>query len=396
MIALHGLGIPELYSPELTADWEKKLALMEKGELKRAKFMAEIIDMTEHIVGQAKNYEHDTIPGDYGAITVPCPKCGGEIHENYKKFQCMKCDFGFWKIIAGRQLEAVEAETLISKRDVGPLDGFRSRLGRAFSANLILNKDLVIEFSWGDGAGDDAEPPDFSGMESLGPCPKCKSNVYEMPNSYACEKSFGTAKTCDFRSGRTILKRPIAREEMVTLLQTGKSPLLQKFISKKGRPFSAFLARQADGKIGFEFEERVAKAGAKGARAASAGALRMLGKHPDDDQEISVFAGRYGPYVKHGKTNATIADKEKADSITLEEAVELLAEKFGAPVKKTAKKTPKPVAKKVATATVKKVVKKAVTATVKKSTKAAIVESETADDADTVVKKPAARRKKAA
>jgi DNA topoisomerase-3 len=352
---------------------------MEKGELKRAKFMAEIIDMTAHIVGQAKNFEHDTIPGDFGVIAVPCPKCGGEVHENYKKFQCVKCDFGFWKILAGRQLEATEAETLISKRDVGPLDGFRSRIGRAFSANVILNKDLVVEFSWGDGAGDDAEPPDFTGQETLGPCPKCKSRVFEMPNSYACEKSFGAAKTCDFRSGRTILKRAIAREEMMKLLETGKSPLLEKFISKKGRPFSAFLVRQPDGKIGFEFEAREPKAGgAKGARAV-AGALRILGKHPVDDEEISVFAGRYGPYVKHGKANATIADKEKVDSITLEEAVELLAEKFGAPVKKTAKKT---VVKKAA----KKVVEDADIVT--KTTKATAKK--------VVVKKPVARKKKAA
>ncbi len=385
MIALHGLGIPELYSPELTADWEKKLALMEKGELKREKFMAEIIDMTEHIVGQAKNFEHDTIPGDFGAIAVPCPKCGAEVHENYKKFQCVKCDFGFWKILAGRQLEAVEAETLISKRDVGPLDGFRSRLGRAFSANLILNKDLAIEFSWGDGAGDDAEPPDFSGQESLGPCPKCKSNVYEMPNSYACEKSFGAAKTCDFRSGRTILKRAIAREEMMKLLETGKSPLLEKFISKKGRPFSAFLVRQPDGKIGFEFEEREPKAGkgSKGLRTASAGALRILGKHPDDDQEISVFAGRYGPYVKHGKANATIADKDKAESITLEEAVELLAEKFGAPTKKAVKKVTKKVVKKPAA----EELSTKVVATKRKAPKSVV---------KTVAKSPVARRKKAA
>ena len=148
-----------------------------------------------------------------------------------------------------------------------------------------------------------------------------------------------------------ILKRTIAREEMMKLLETGKSPLLEKFISKKGRPFSAFLVRQPDGKIGFEFEAREPKAGkgGKGAAAASAtaGALRILGKHPDDDQVISVYAGRYGPYVKHGKTNATIADKEKADTITLEEAVELLTEKFGAPVKKVAKKAVKKVVKKV-------------------------------------------------
>ena len=299
----------------------------------------------------------------------------------------MKCDFGFWKILAGRQLEAKEAETLIEKRDVGPLDGFRSRLGRAFSANLILNKDLAIEFSWGDGAGDDAEPPDFTGQEPLGPCPKCKSNVFEMPNSYACEKSFGAAKTCDFRSGRTILKRAIAREEMKQLLETGKSPLLEKFISKKGRPFSAFLVRQPDGKIGFEFEEREPKAGkgAKGARSATAGALRVLGKHPEDDQEISVYAGRYGPYVKHGKANATIADKDKADSITLDEAVELLAEKFGAPVKKKV---------------VKNVVKKAVAKAVEKAAAKLVEEPAVASKAASVkkvaAKKPAARRKKAA
>ena len=251
-----------------------------------------------------------------------------------------------------------------------------------------MNKDLAIEFSWGDGAGDDAEPPDFSGMETLGPCPKCKSNVYEMPNSYACEKSFGAAKTCDFRSGRTILKRAIAREEMMKLLETGKSPLLEKFISKKGRPFSAFLVRQPDGKIGFEFEAREPKAGkgAKGASAASASALRVLGKHPDDDQEISVHAGRYGPYVKHGKTNATLPDKEKADAITLDEAVELLAEKFGAPVKKTAKKAVKKVVKKIVAAPVDEIEKKATTT--KKTAKAGAK--------STVAKAPVTRRKKVA
>ena len=349
MIALHGLGIPELYSPELTAEWEQKLSLMQKGKLSRKKFMAEIVEMTEHIVGQAKNFEHDTIPGDFGAIAVPCPKCGGEVHENYKKFQCQACDFAFWKILAGRQLETDEAEQLIEKKEIGPLDGFRSRIGRAFSANLILNKEFAIEFSWGDSANDDeGEGPDFSGQESLGPCPKCQSRVFETPNAYTCEKAVGSARTCDFRSGRTILKRAIAREEMMKLLETGKTPLLQQFISKKGRPFSAFLVRQPDGKIGFEFEERAPRKDGKAARpAASAGAMRILGKHPDDDQVVSIYSGRYGPYVKHGTTNATIQDKEKVDSITLEEAVELLAEKFGAPAKK---KPAKKAAKVTATA----------------------------------------------
>jgi DNA topoisomerase-3 len=336
MIALHGLGIPELYSAELTAEWEQKLALMQQGKLSRKKFMAEIVEMTEHIVGQAKNFEHDTIPGDFGAIHAACPNCGGEVHENYKKFQCQSCDFAFWKIIAGRQLESHEADELLTKKEIGPLEGFRSRLGRAFAAKLILNKENGVEFSFGDGTGDDdTEAPDFSGQETLGPCPKCKSSVFESGTSYVCEKAVGPAKTCDFRSGRTILQRAIAREEMHALLANGKTPLLEKFISKKGRPFSAYLVKQPDGKIGFEFEAR--EPGAKGARgkaAASPGALRVLGKHPEDGEPVSIYSGRYGPYVKHGATNATIKDKDLVEKITLGEAVELLAEKFGAPVKK--------------------------------------------------------------
>lgn len=367
MIALHGLGIPELYSPELTAEWEQKLALMQKGEMSREKFMEEIVEMTEHIVGQAKNFEHDTIPGDFGGLAIPCPKCGAEIHENYKKFSCVKCDFGFWKILAGRQLEASEAEALIQTREIGPLEGFRSRQGRVFSANLILNKENVIEFSWGDGAADDEEM-DFSAQEPLGPCPKCNANVYETPNAYTCQKATGPAKTCDFRSGRTILKRVIEREEMIELLKKGRTPLLQKFISKKGRPFSAFLVKQPDGKIGFEFEARDPKTakGTAAAKSGPAGALRILGNHPADGAPISVYSGRYGPYVKHGDTNATLPDKDKADSITLDEALALIEEKTGG-IAKPAKASK--VAKVAKLAKVAKVAKAPVKATAKATTK---------------------------
>src|SRR5882724_5297620 len=100
---LRGLGINELCSPELTGDWEFKLRSMARGQMTRPDFMKEIEDMTRSIVEKTKRHESDTVPGDFGALKVPCPKCGGEIHENYKKFQCQKCDFGLWKIVASRQ-----------------------------------------------------------------------------------------------------------------------------------------------------------------------------------------------------------------------------------------------------------------------------------------------------
>jgi DNA topoisomerase-3 len=268
MVLLKGLGVPELFSPELTGDWEHRLALMEKGQLTREEFMAEIEQMTRHIVGQAKNFESDTIPGDFGKLDTPCPKCGGEMHENYKKFQCQNCDFSIWKIIAGRQFELTEAQTLLRDKTVGPLDGFRSKLGRPFSANLKLTDTLEVQFDFGQSNGDDenAEAPDFSGQTPLGPCPKCGNNVFEEPNAYICEKATGprSARTCDFRSGRMILQRTIERAQMEKLLASGKTDLLQFVSARTRRPFQAFLVRQPDGKIGFEFEKRAPKAaGAK-------------------------------------------------------------------------------------------------------------------------------------
>jgi DNA topoisomerase-3 len=330
MTLLHGLGIPELFSPELTAEWEFKLSQMEHGKLKREQFMREIVKMTRHIVGQAKNYESDTIPGDFATLEARCPKCGGEMHENYKKIQCQSCDFGFWKIVAGRQFDVAEAETLLTQRAVGPLEGFRSKLGRPFAAMLKLNDANEVQFDFGDGSGEGGDAaPDFSGQESLGPCPKCGHAVYELPAAYVCEKAVGPDKTCDFRSGRVILQRPVERAQMQKLLSTGKTDLLQFVSSRTRRPFAAFLVRQGDGKIGFEFQanENTKGRGARGARVGAA--LRVLGAHPIDKRPVELHAGRYGPYVKHGSVNATLPDKEGMDALSLADAVALLDAKAG-------------------------------------------------------------------
>jgi DNA topoisomerase-3 len=286
--------------------------------------------MTKHIVSQAKRHESDTIPGDFATLSARCPKCGGEVHENYKKFQCQSCDFGFWKIIAGRQLEVAEAETLLSEKGVGPLEGFRSKQGRPFAARLKLTPENEVQFDFGDGdGGSGAEAPDFSGQEPLGACPKCGGRVFELPAAYVCERAVGPSRTCDFRSGRVILQRPIEREQMKKLLASGKTDLLPFVSARTRRPFAAYLVRQSDGKIGFEFQakERAKGAGSKGARPAAV--LRVLGPHPKDKQPVELHAGRYGPYVKHGGINASLPDKDRIDAVTLVEAVALLEAKGG-------------------------------------------------------------------
>lgn len=262
LTALRGLKIEQLSSPELTGEWEWKLARMERGEMSRPAFMQEIAAMTRDIVEKAKQYESDTVPGDFATLNTPCPRCGGTVKENYKKFQCQGCDFALWKIVAGRQFEIPEIEALLAKRHVGPLIGFRNKMGRLFNAEIRLNDALQPEFDFGQDKDDDkGEPVDFSDQQSLGACPKCGGGVFEHGTSYVCERSVGPGKSCDFRSGKIILQQPIEREQMTKLLATGKTDLLKGFVSARTkRKFSAFLVRGTEGKIGFEFEAKAPKA----------------------------------------------------------------------------------------------------------------------------------------
>jgi DNA topoisomerase-3 len=261
MTLLNGLGINELTQPELTGDWEWKLGRIEKGEFTREEFMREIAEMTRHMVERAKTFDSDTIPGDFGVLTAKCPRCGGEIRETYKKFQCGGCDYSLWKIVAGRQFEPEEIDTLINEKQIGPLVGFRNKMGRTFSAAIKLNDKMEPEFDFGQDKADEAnsEPVDFSAQTSLGKCPKCAANVYDHGSTYVCEKSVGPDKSCDFRSGKIILQQPIEPAQMQKLLADGKTDLLKEFVSNRTRrKFSAYLVAK-DGKVSFEFEKKVAK-----------------------------------------------------------------------------------------------------------------------------------------
>lgn len=268
MFALHHFGITELTSPELTGNWEFKLKQMEHGELDRAGFMDHIVEVTRELVSAIK--KGDIPDTAFLTLTAPCPKCGGKVQENYRKFQCQSCDFAIWKVVSSREFAPEEIEELITKNNIGPLQGFRSRMGKPFAAVVRLSPEFKAEFDFGQSNDGSDEVPDFSGLEPLGPCPKCAAKVFEQPMSYVCEKSLGPEKSCDFRSGRIILQRPIEREQMQKLLATGRTDLLHRFISKKGRPFSAFLVRGADGKVGFEFAPRAAKPGKAAAEPAEA------------------------------------------------------------------------------------------------------------------------------
>lgn len=262
MTLLHGLGVRELTSPELTGGWEHKLALIERGGMSRDAFMREIAGITETIVKHAKEYDSDTVPGDYATLETPCPRCGAQVKENYRRFACTACDFSISKHPGGRSFELDEVETLLRERSLGPLTGFLSKQGRPFAAQLRITPEFKLEFDFGQGGDNNAEgeTPDFSGQTPLGPCPKCQSAVYDHGMSYVCERSVGPERLCDFRSGKIILQQEIEPEQMRKLLGEGRSDLLAGFVSSRTRrKFKAYLTRQANGTVGFEFEARAEK-----------------------------------------------------------------------------------------------------------------------------------------
>ena len=275
MTLLRGLQVEELSKPALTGDWEYKLAQIEHGRLDRDTFMRDIAAMTERIVTKAKEYDRDTVPGEYATLHTPCPTCGGVVKENYRRYTCTGnngtsegCGFSISKIPGGRTFDAAEVEALLRDARIGPLEGFRSKAGWPFTAELRLvfddeTKHHKLEFDFGEkDAADSGELADFQHAHSLGACPACGARVFEHGSNYVCEKAVPTLQhphpACTFKTGAVILQQPISLEQVHKLLTEGKTGLLDKFISNKThRAFKAYLVWDAQaGKVAFAFEPR--------------------------------------------------------------------------------------------------------------------------------------------
>jgi len=284
---LRHMGVTALTSPELTGEWEHKLKQMEAGHFQRPKFMEEIRTFTREIVGKAKGFTDDA-EGAFPDLKITCPKCGkGPFKENVRQFKCRSCDLSLWKSLAGRPLERGEIATLLEKKIVGPLEGFRSRFGKPFSAELEFDPEWKLKFVFGEREGDPAAEEALRNSEAIAPCPVCKKGtIREGVTSYVCDQSIGADKTCEFRTGKTILQRSIPHEEIVKLAQTGRTNLIAGFVSKKGRKFAAYL-KLVGKKVGFEFEPKAPKAEGEGS---------------------TVKRGRFGKPLKPNLTTDAVAE----------------------------------------------------------------------------------------
>ena len=203
----------------------------------------------------------------------------------------------------------------------------------------------------------DSEGNEFKLPKILGPEPKSGEDVIMKKGPYGVYVQLGEAA----KPKRASLLKSMTPETMtleiaLTLLslprELGMHPDTGKPIVANNGKFGPYLLH--DGKfttlpasedlmsIGINRAvEVLATSGKKGAGATSA--LKTLGEHPDGG-EVKLYSGKYGPYVKHEKVNATLPKDKTPETITLEEAIELLAARAGAsggkkkPVKKAAPK----------------------------------------------------------
>ena len=259
MTLLSGLDVTELTSPELTGEWEHKLKQIEQGGLGREAFMREIAQMTQVIVKRAKEYERDTVPGDYATLRTPCPKCGAVVRKTTGALPAPAA------ISRSANTRAGAPSNCRKSRNCWP--SARSARCKASSARWAGPSPpscaSATRTSWNSTSARTTrttpKPWTSPATRRSAPAP-CSSRVFEHGMSYVCEKSVGPARTCDFRSGKVILQQEISREQMEKLLTEGRTGLLDGFVSSRtNRKFKAFLVRQPDGKIGFEFEPRPEK-----------------------------------------------------------------------------------------------------------------------------------------
>jgi len=138
------LGDHPLTSPELTGDWEHRLGRIERGEDSRPRFMSDIVRFTTDTVAELDKLKGVQVER---ANLGPCPICGRPVIENRRGYSCWSkddpgCGFVIWKQKAGKSLPpSVAKELMENRRTEKPVNGFRGRSGRSFSAKLKLERD---------------------------------------------------------------------------------------------------------------------------------------------------------------------------------------------------------------------------------------------------------------
>ena len=250
---LEAREIDVLASPELTGEWEYKLSQILKGTMTREQFMREICDKTAEIVEKVK--------GGDGPIRTEAsfsPVDDRIFYETATAYESEDKKLMIRKILGGRIMEEEEIVRLIRGETLGPYSDFRSKKGKPFTASVRISASKV-DFQFADST-DDLDLDEIKKQEPLGLSPVDNTRVFETPMAFMSESALEGDKKKGLRIGKIILGRRLDRDYIEQILKDGKTELINGFISKKKRPFDAYLLLDDKGKLTFEFPPRKKKA----------------------------------------------------------------------------------------------------------------------------------------
>lgn len=271
--ALERINLPRLTSAELTADLEDSLRAIERGDAERTAYMGDIRGWTTEIVEAIRGFEFDTLYEGIAPI-AKCPVCGKDVTENLRTWSCADagpggtCSFVVWKEVGGRYVDRFSAIQLATEGKTPVKGGFFTRDHREYEAMLVRQEDgkvRAVSATQADSALVDVEEIDIS------PCPFHAEEglmIRRTSAGYQCqgkgEKKCGYGKKhCTLNLPLTLCQRELTVEEVKLLLgEEHKTALLEGFVSRYNKPFSASLLLQENGKIKWDFPPRQGRGGA--------------------------------------------------------------------------------------------------------------------------------------
>ncbi|HLP06798.1 MAG TPA: DNA topoisomerase 3 [Opitutaceae bacterium] len=257
----------ELTSPALTGEWEFQLRKVEQAKLSRETFMENIVGLTKKIVANIKEHEETGVPTD-----VISPSDNQPLLEFNRWWQSQDETLRVYKVMNNRRFTLDEAKQLIADKEIGPFDDFVSeKTGKRFAAKVVLAKDEETG-KW-KASLDLGNKVELNTLEGFWRDEKSGAELCEGPTSYILREREGEGWKQTFSVPRRLCQKEITRETATKLVAEGKTDVIEGFISKRGRPFNAFLLRNGE-RLAWEFPPRPKKAegedGKKGTRKAKA------------------------------------------------------------------------------------------------------------------------------
>lgn len=244
------LQSPEMLSPELTGQWEKKLNDMANKTVLREEFMKQIKDFTHQIIDKNKQLKDLVFSSPAQSAAANCPLCQkGKIQKGPYGFYCnlyrSGCSFKLPLKLAGKALTEDLVNLLITDGKTGPLKGFRKKDGGRFEASLLLNERQQVLFKLcAPSAKVGASSPTKTKKASL-PCPMCQKSLRHDDSHISCS-------ACSFTLQKCLAYKTLSDKETESLIKKKKTKLIDGFKSKSGKSFKAYLLLSDEGKVLFK------------------------------------------------------------------------------------------------------------------------------------------------